>query len=363
MIFGYEELLMGRIKYRYPDWSCTKEVTKNTRPVRRAKWLRPDPVKPQPTYSFHTPFYTKTDGKQWVIQSDSSIGWIRTIGFISSFFFLIFLFFGLVPFPNDGTVFFLSMTGLTFLLVSFSMYQSRTRGEDTWVVFDRTTRNVCFWKKNQEHSLTVPFEQVKCYWNSKYMRGGPVSSFFLMPEVNLSDERNRLWKVHFGFAPQYEQAQFFWRVLTDFMDKSRPIPEVPGLIHQIRFVEKNGYTIEDLTEGGIEITEADFNEVAEEIQNDMAALDARLRRMIKPDQFSADRLIEFYEACPIYAKEDVLRTIVVKLKRWVKFLKGEDRMMDPAYKDFFTLKEYEAEMDKLSDFFFKVDKERREAMR
>ncbi|GGX41383.1 hypothetical protein GCM10007392_05360 [Saccharospirillum salsuginis] len=146
------------------------------------------------------------------------------------------------------------------------------------------------------------------------------------------------------------------------MDQSRPIPEVPGLIHQVRFVEKNGYTIEDLTEGGVEMTEADFNEVDAEIQNDMAALDARLRRMVKPDKFSADKLIEFYKNAPIYSKEDILRTIMVKLKRWIRFLKGEDRMMEPGYGEYFTLEEYEQEMDKLADFFFRIDQERRAAM-
>lgn len=359
MIFWYEELLMGKIKYRYPDWSCTKEVTKNTRPVRRAKWLRPDPVKPQPTYSFHTPFYTKTDGKQWVIQSDSSYGTLRAAGFISSFFLIFCTIAGSTLYQYHGVNLFVYLAiGLFFVFV-YTMYKTRAGGEDTWVVFDRTTGNVCFWKKNQKSSLTVPFEQVKCYWNSKYMRGGPVSSFFLMPEVNLPNERNRLWKVHFGFAPQYEQAQFFWRVLTDFMDKSRPIPEVPGLIHQVRFVEKNGYTIEDLTEGGIEMTEANFNEVAEEIQNDLAALEARLERLLEPDQFSADRLIEFYENAPVYARTDVIRSVMSILSTWVSVLKGEDKVMDPAFRAYFTLTEYEAEIDKLSAFFFQIDKERR----
>ena len=363
MLMWYADLLMGKTKYRYPDWSCTNESTQLTRASRKAKRLRGEQVTPQPVYSFHTPFHVKTDGKQWAIQADSSHGVWQATGIISSFFFLLFLFFSLVPFPNEGTIFFSILTGMVFLPLSISMYKTRTGGEDTWVVFDRTTGNVCFWKKNQKNSLTVPFEKVNCYWIRVFRRGGITHSLHFMPTENLPNERHRWWQVHFGFAPQYEQAQFFWRVLTDFMDKSQPIPEVPGLIHQIRFVEKNGYTIEDLTEGGIEMTEADFNEVAEEIRNDLAALEARLERLLEPDQFSADRLIEFYENAPVYARTDVIRSVMSILSTWVSVLKGEDQVMDPAFRAYFTLTEYETEIDKLSAFFFKIDEERRAALR
>ncbi|GGX41370.1 hypothetical protein GCM10007392_05340 [Saccharospirillum salsuginis] len=255
------------------------------------------------------------------------------------------------------------IAGATFLIVTlFSMYKTRIGGENTWVVFDRTTGNVCFWRKNQKNSLTVPFDKVNCYWIRGFQRGGVTHNLYFMPTENLPNERHRWWKVHFGFPTQYEQAQFFWRVLTDFMDRSRPIPEVPGLIHQVRFVEKNGYTIEDLTEGGVEMTEADFNEVDAEIQNDIAALEARLERLLEPDQFSADRLIEFYENAPVYARTDVIRSVMSILSIWISVLKGEDRVMDPAFRKYFTLMEYEAEIDKLADFFFRVDKERRAAL-
>ncbi len=363
MLMWYAELLMGKTKYLYPDWYSTKQTTQETRASRKPNRLRGKLVTPQSAYSFHTPFGVLTDGKQWAVQANSSHSAWQATGIIFSLIFLYCFIAAIIQYQPDELSLFDYLSATFLIVLAYAMYKTRTGGEDTWVVFDRTTGNVCFWKNNQKNSVTVPFEKVNCYWIRVFRRGGITHSLHFMPTENLPNERHRWWQVHFGFAPQYEQAQFFWRVLTDFMDKSRSIPEVPGLIHQVRFVEKNGYTIEDLTEGGIEMTEADFNEVAEEIQNDMAALDARLRRIIKPDQFSADRLIKFYEACPIYAREDVLRTIVVKLRRWVKFLKGEDRMMDPAYRDFFTLKEYEAEMDKLSDFFFKVDKERRESMR
>ncbi|WP_189606926.1 hypothetical protein [Saccharospirillum salsuginis] len=362
MLFWYADFLMGETKYLYPDWKCTKRTTDNTRVSRKANKLRGKLVTPQPVYSFHTPFYVKTDGKQWVIQADSSYGAWKATGIIFSALFVFCVIAGIDLFQKEGFNVFV-IAGATFLIVTlFSMYKTRIGGENTWVVFDRTTGNVCFWRKNQKNSLTVPFDKVNCYWIRGFQRGGVTHNLYFMPTENLPNERHRWWKVHFGFPTQYEQAQFFWRVLTDFMDRSRPIPEVPGLIHQVRFVEKNGYTIEDLTEGGVEMTEADFNEVDAEIQNDIAALEARLERLLEPDQFSADRLIEFYENAPVYARTDVIRSVMSILSIWISVLKGEDRVMDPAFRKYFTLMEYEAEIDKLADFFFRVDKERRAAL-
>ena len=359
MIFWYEDLIMGKTRNHYPDWSCTQDVTQKTRPARRAKWLRPDAVTPQSVYSFHTPFYAKTDGKQWVFQANSPYGAWKTAGTILSLFLIACLLFGLIPFPNEGTEFFLSVSAILSMIVAYSIYKTRTGGEDRWVVFDRTTGNVCFWKKNHKNSLTVPFNQVRCYWTTKYMRGGYISSLYLMPEVILPNERNRLWKIHMGFPRHYEQAQFYWRVLTDFMDRRRSIPEVPGLIHQVRFAEKNGYSIEDFAKNEVQLTEKEFSEIDEEINNDIAALEHRLSQIMEPKNFKADKLISFYEHAPIYARKDILTSIMVRLKRWIKFVKSEDRMMEPGFSEYFSISEYECEMDKLADFFFKLDEERR----
>ena len=339
---------MGKLKYFWPDWSMTHTLSENTRTSRKPERLRGRQVTPLPVYSFHTPFTIQTDGKQWVIGGYSRSGAIRAaadvLTFIGVSWFLIFTAIYLQP-ENKVSIW----VGLVPILIATPfLIWGRFGGEDTWVVFDRTTGNVCFWRKNKQNSLVVPFDQVQCYWIEVFRRGVSHSLYF-MPEVNLPNERHRWWKVEMGFPTQYQQAQYFWRVLTDFMDRSRPIPEVPGLIHQVRSMEKKGYTIQDITEGGKEITDDDFMEVQKEIQNDMAALEARLDRIMEADQFSADALIQFYENAPVYAVEKVLQTVKFQLELWVDFLKQQ--LMEPEFRDYYSLDQYKAEINKLVRYF------------
>ncbi|WP_127560820.1 hypothetical protein [Saccharospirillum alexandrii] len=349
-------IVIGRFRYLWPNWRCTQTVTEETRPSRKREKLKRRLVTPQERYQHHTPFYTDTDGKQWVVQCNSNYIQHQSIAVIAVFFGLIWI-----------TLFFPDFSSITSIAVAFTpvvpafyfVYLSRTGGEDTWVVFDRTTGNVCFWKRDAEHSLTVPFEKVNCYWIEVFRRGISHSLYF-MPTENLPNERHRWWQVMFGTATTYEQAQYFWRVLTDFMDPSKPIPSVPGLSHQLYFVNKHGYTIEDLTEGKKEITFEDFEEAEAQLSRTKENLENEMRRMLEPECFDVQAIIDFYNKAPWYAQNGILSTAVARLDMYVTGLEDEKPFMCPLFPDFkklFTFDEYKTRVEALADYFFKIHKE------
>ncbi|MEJ2066344.1 MAG: hypothetical protein P8X74_24200, partial [Reinekea sp.] len=203
-------------------------------------------------------------------------------------------------------------------------------------------------------------EQVDCYWTPVFRRGLS-HNFYFMPTVNLPNERHRWWQVYMGFPTQYQQAQYFWRVLTDFMDKTKPIPTVPGLYHHLRWLEKNNYTLHDITEGGKEIAEADFVEIEEEMEKEISEIVSQVEQFLKPQKFSAEALIEFYKKTPVYAREPFLRKVVSRAESWRKFL-NELNLMDIGFKKHFTIDEYKSEVEKLESFFNPINIARLKAL-
>ncbi len=344
------DLLMGKIKQRWPDWRCTETITAQTRPTRKPERLRGQKVEPLEVYGHHTPFTFDTDGKQWVIKTDTKIVSHRVYGLMSAFFCLFFLIIGFPILENENNYGSFYAAALLALPAAYNIIKARLGGEDAWVVFDRSTGNVCFWRKNATNSLTVPFEQVHCYWTPVFRRGLS-HNFYFMPIVNLPNERHRWWQVYMGFPTQYSQAQYFWRVLTDFMDQTKPIPTVPGLYHHMRWLEKNNYTLQDITEGGKEIEEADFVEIEEEMEKEVAAINKEFEAMLhQPRGFNVDAIIDFYTGSPDYAKDEMLVSIRSKLKFRIRCLKTQN-LMDMGFPKYFTLAEYRRDLNKLIQFF------------
>jgi hypothetical protein len=343
-------LILGKLKKLWPDWRCTQTLSPKTRPVRKAKRLRGQKVEPIEHYGFHTPFEVKTDGQQWIISTNTKVTVNRIAAMIILFFFSLplTLFFYMSIGDSDqwpwGIVALLAW-GVTI----YNIIKARLGGEDTWVVFDRTTGNVCFWRKNAKNSLTVPFEQVDCYWTPVFRRGLS-HNFYFMPTVNLPNERHRWWQVYMGFPTQYQQAQYFWRVLTDFMDKTKPIPTVPGLYHHLCWLEKNNYTLHDITEGGKEIAEADFVEIEEEMEKEISEIEKKIEQMMQAPNFDADSVIQFYKESPGFSLENNIRHIAPYIQRRIRYLKI-DNLMDRGFRKRFTMAEYRRDLNKLIQFF------------
>ncbi|GGX52546.1 hypothetical protein GCM10007392_19890 [Saccharospirillum salsuginis] len=247
---------------------------------------------------------------------------------------------------NQPPFLFLYLASPLVLIEIYYILKIRTGGEDTWILLDRTTGNVCFWKRNSKKSLTVPFDQVDCYWSTRAGRGGPSHQIALMPKVNLPNERYRYWEIMLGSAAMYEQAQYFWRVMNDFMDRTRPIPEVPGLIHQVRSMEKLGWRLEDITHGGKEVPIEEWEEVEKELRRDAEALEARLERLFTPEYFDAQTVYDFYQKAPVHFKRDALRNILSKYEMFA----GAGRY--PGFE--YWKEEYDSEVIKLGELLSKL---------
>jgi len=343
------DLLMGKIKQRWPDWRCTETITAQTRPTRKPERLRGQKVEPLEVYGHHTPFTFDTDGKQWVIKTDTKIASHRVYGLMSAFFCLFFFIIGFPILENENNYGSFYAAALLALPAVYNIIKARLGGEDAWVVFDRSTGNVCFWRKNAKNSLTVPFEQVHCYWTPVFRRGLS-HNFYFMPIVNLPNERHRWWQVYMGFPTQYSQAQYFWRVLTDFMDQTKPIPTVPGLYHHMRWLEKNNYTLQDITEGGKEIEEADFVEIEEEIEKELSDIEKRIELMMQAPNFNAETVIQFYKELPGFLLGNSIQLIATYIQRRIRYLKL-DNLMDRGFRKHFTMAEYRRDLNKLIQFF------------
>jgi hypothetical protein len=343
-------LILGKLKKLWPDWRCTQTLSPKTRPVRKAKRLRGQKVEPIEHYGFHTPFEVKTDGQQWIISTNTKVTVNRIAAMMLLFFFIFCTVALYFTYPAKGAELFIFLASILGLAALYNIIKARLGGEDTWVIFDRTTGNVCFWRKNAKNSLTVPFEQVDCYWTPVFRRGLS-HNFYFMPTVNLPNERHRWWQVYMGFPTQYQQAQYFWRVLTDFMDKTKPIPSVPGLYHHLRWLEKNNYTLHDITEGGKEVAEADFVEIDEEMEKEIDAIDKEFEKMLhQPRGFNVDAIINFYIVSPDYAKDAMLISIRSTIKFRIRCLTKQN-LMDMGFSKHFTLAEYRRDLNKLIQFF------------
>ncbi|WP_272643322.1 hypothetical protein [Marinomonas mediterranea] len=348
-----ENPIMGKVKTRWPDWRCTQEFTPDTRPVRKTEKLRGQKVEPLAYYGHHTPFTTKTDGNQWVIKTSNKVIAYRAYALIALFITMIWFslyLFALYHGEKDSLgMLYLSL--ICFIPALYWIIQARRHGEDKWVVFDRRTGNVCFWDKEGKRSLTVPFEQVNCYWTPVFRRGLS-HNFYFMPMVNLPNERHRWWQVYMGFPSDYAQAQYYWSVITAFMDNSKPLPMVAGLYHHLIWMERNGYTLDDITHGGKSATEEELYEIFEEVE---AKIEVEKKKadglMEDAENFSASALIDFYKNTPGYAKEGVLTTISIFILHGISSLKRSSLMRGLGFMESLTMEVYCREMCKLIQFF------------
>ncbi|WP_028672455.1 hypothetical protein [Saccharospirillum impatiens] len=328
----------------WPDIDCAKEPTHK---VSKGGKLRSKgkPVTPIENYIFHSDFDTLTDGDIWIIKTDSRfIDYIVGVQLIGAMLLILLPVFWFYKVPFELTnVFILPML---FGLVFFSLLARWEKGDNKWIVFDRSSGNVCFWHKSKRKSLTVPFEIVNCYWHRKAYRGGVSRNFMLMPEVSLRGEWNRWWNTYFGSTEIYSQAQYLWRVLSDFMDNSKPIPELPGLTHQIRSCQKLGYTIEDLTHGGKEIPIEVWMAVDKEIQEEIEAVANKADQLLEPENFSANVILEYSKTIPPLARRELLIHVKMAVGYWSRWTRDHGGLF-PGMSKRYTPQELGAEIDQL----------------
>lgn len=328
----------------WPDIDCTIKQTEKVSKVRKLR-SKGQPVTPIEEYSFHSGFSTLTDGHIWIIRTDSSfVNYSVAAGMFGAFalFILaIFLYLGADAFQYK--FFFLPVfVGMTIS----SILAHLEKGNNKWIVFDRNRGNVCFWYKNKRKSLTVPFGQVKCYWHRKAYRGGVSRNLMLMPEVSLRGEWNRWWNTYFGSTEIYSQAQYLWRVLSDFMDNSKPIPELPGLTHQIRSCQRLGYTIDDLTHGGKEIPIDVWAEIDKEIQDEIEAIGNEAQSLLEPERFSAEDILEFSKKIPPLARRLFLNQVMIAIEDWSMWTRKHGGLY-PGMERRFTQRSLAGEIDKI----------------
>ncbi|WP_028672456.1 hypothetical protein [Saccharospirillum impatiens] len=328
----------------WPDIDCASELTKVVSKGRKLR-SKGQPVTPTEDYVFHSDFATMTDGNIWIIRTDSNFVNYSVaagmFGALALFILAIFLYHGADSFQYK--FFFLPpFVGMTIT----SILAHWEKGHNRWIVFDRSSRSVCFWHKNKRKSLTVPFDQVHCYWHRKAYRGGASRNFMLMPEVSLRGEWNRWWNTYFGSTEIYSQAQYLWRVLSDFMDNSKPIPELPGLTHQIRSCQKLGYTIEDLTHGGKEIPIGVWMEVDKDIENEIEALDLEVQSLLKPERFSASEILEYSKTVPPLARRSFLSLVMIAIEDWSMWTRKHGGLY-PGMEKRFTQRGLAGEIDQI----------------
>ncbi|WP_028672529.1 hypothetical protein [Saccharospirillum impatiens] len=337
-------IMVPRDRDIWPDIDCANEPTKKVSKGRKLR-SKGKAVTPVEEYVFHSGFDTLTDGDIWIVRTDSRFV-DYTVGVILPGAMLMFLlptfWFAKVPFEMTRIV----ILPLFFVMVFFSLLARWEKGNNKWIVFDRNSGNVCFWHKNKRKSLTVPFEQVNSYWHRKAYRGGVSRNFMLMPEVSFRGEWNRWWNTYFGSTEIYSQAQYLWRVLSDFMDNSKPIPELPGLTHQIRSCQKLGYTIEDLTHGGKEIPIDVWMEVDKDIENEIEALGLEVQSLLKPERFSASEILEYSKTIPPLARRSFLSLVMIAIEDWSMWTRKYGGLY-PGMEKRFTQRSLAREIDQI----------------
>ncbi len=110
-----------------------------------------------------------------------------------------------------------------FIYAVINHYKSQVN-QGRAVVFDRKTGNVHFPAVLGNKELIVPFAQVNMYMGvAGYSRGSGEKFFQLKPKVYPKDQRSD-FAYAVLFADYYDQACGLWTLLTEFMDKNKPIP-------------------------------------------------------------------------------------------------------------------------------------------
>ncbi|REL27773.1 hypothetical protein DXX93_15210 [Thalassotalea euphylliae] len=92
------------------------------------------------------------------------------------------------------------------------------------VVCDRKTGNVHFPAFGKNPELVIPFDQVELYVGSVgYSLGSGMAADCVVPKMYPNAAK---WDFQYAvlISDNYDQACNFWTLLTEFMDKNKPIP-------------------------------------------------------------------------------------------------------------------------------------------
>ncbi|WP_220494712.1 MULTISPECIES: hypothetical protein, partial [unclassified Pseudoalteromonas] len=126
------------------------------------------------------------------------------------------------------------------LIIAFIYHRKAKIPRATSVVFDRKTGNVNFPAFGGNPELVIPFEEVEMYRGSlgfSLGSGMPVTS--LIPK-KYPKHGKRDCQYIVAFADSYDGACQSWTLLTEFMDKNKPIPF--GLLQSVQDYLDKGYS-------------------------------------------------------------------------------------------------------------------------
>ncbi|REL27777.1 hypothetical protein DXX93_15230 [Thalassotalea euphylliae] len=101
------------------------------------------------------------------------------------------------------------------------------------VVCDRKTGNVRFPAFGKNPELVIPFDQVELYVGSVgYSLGSGMAAKCIVPTMYPKAAK---WDFQYAVlvADNYDQACRYWTLLTEFMDKNKPIPY--GFLNAVQF--------------------------------------------------------------------------------------------------------------------------------
>lgn len=136
----------------------------------------------------------------------------------------------------------LFILGQVLLLIIAFIYHRKARiPRGKLVVFDRKTGNVNFPAFGGNPELVIPFEEVEMYRGSlgfSLGRGMPVTS--LIPK-KYPKHGKRDCQYIVAFADSYDGACQSWTLLTEFMDKNKPIPF--GLLQSVQHHLNKGNSV------------------------------------------------------------------------------------------------------------------------
>jgi hypothetical protein len=142
----------------------------------------------------------------------------------------------LIPIPI------LLFTGIFFGILMFKV------GKERFFIFDRDHQTVLFPKGIFKRGFVVPFDQVECY-GGRYVTiyGGYHYVPILFPKV-VPKGHGRVWR-RFIIGNTKEETQQQWRLICDFMNKNRPLPNIGATGMFIDFFTRNNITLDDYYNG------------------------------------------------------------------------------------------------------------------
>jgi hypothetical protein len=113
-----------------------------------------------------------------------------------------------------------------------------------YIVFDRDHGTVMLPVKHNGRRWVLPFKDIQCYGFTMFMKGG-----FIRYEVYLygmskpRGTKDFKQKVLIGYYTVREEAEKYWRIVENFMDTTRPIPDVIPFPQRIRWFKARNTSI------------------------------------------------------------------------------------------------------------------------